>query len=111
MPSGSVKATLSTCHQGSGSRYSFTCRTSRKRWVTVTRQNLAIALGRAGLLVVGVLAGEVHMAGGMLLHQASVLLVILSALRLSRKPRERTEAPRVVGCLLAERGWCPGHQG
>ena len=81
-----------------------------RRTVAVTRQNLAIALGTVGLLIVGVLAGEVHMAGGMLLHQASVLLVILNALRLSRQPRERSEAPR-VGCVLAERGWCPAHQG
>ena len=55
-----------------------------RRTAGVIRQNLAIALGTVVVLVAGVLAGEVHMAGGMLLHQASVLLVILNALRLAR---------------------------
>ena len=52
--------------------------------VRVVRQNLAIALGTVTVLVVGVLAGRVHMAGGMLVHQASVLAVIVNALRLAR---------------------------
>jgi Cd2+/Zn2+-exporting ATPase len=52
--------------------------------VRVVRQNLAIALGTVAVLVAGVLAGRVHMAGGMLVHQASVLAVIVNALRLAR---------------------------
>jgi Zn2+/Cd2+-exporting ATPase len=56
-----------------------------RRTVGVVRQNLAIALGTVALLVAGVLAGSVHMAGGMLVHQLSVLLVILNALRLARR--------------------------
>jgi Cd2+/Zn2+-exporting ATPase len=32
----------------------------------------------------GVLLGRVHMAGGMLVHQASVLVVILNGMRLLR---------------------------
>jgi Zn2+/Cd2+-exporting ATPase len=55
-----------------------------RRTVGVVRQNLAIALGTVALLVAGVLTGSVHMAGGMLVHQLSVLLVILNALRLAR---------------------------
>jgi Cd2+/Zn2+-exporting ATPase len=35
-------------------------------------------------LLAGVLLGEVHMAGGMLIHQASVLLVIINGMRLLR---------------------------
>src|SRR5690606_31923067 len=46
------------------------------------RQNVAIALLAVAGLLAGVLAGEVHMAGGMFVHQASVLLVILNAMRL-----------------------------
>jgi Cd2+/Zn2+-exporting ATPase len=48
------------------------------------RQNVAVALVTVGALLAGVLAGEVHMAGGMFVHQASVLLVILNAMRLMR---------------------------
>src|SRR5699024_5096283 len=48
------------------------------------RQTTAIALGTALLLLGGVLAGEGHMAGGMLIHQLSVFLVILNAMRLLR---------------------------
>ena len=67
-----------------------------RRTVRVVRQNLAIALGTVALLVAGVLAGSVHMAGGMLIHQLSVLLVILNALRLAR-PVRRTPAARHGG--------------
>ena len=46
------------------------------------RQNVVIALITVGVLLAGVLLGEVHMAGGMLVHQASVLLVIINGMRL-----------------------------
>lgn len=48
------------------------------------RQNTVIALVTVLGLLAGVVAGQVHMAGGMLIHQASVFLVILNALRLLR---------------------------
>ncbi|MCC7321093.1 MAG: hypothetical protein IT542_08975 [Rubellimicrobium sp.] len=35
----------------------------------------------------GVLSGNVHMAGGMLVHQLSVLVVIANGMRLLRRPR------------------------
>ncbi len=57
---------------------------SARRTVRVVRQNLTIAVGTVAVLLAGVLAGEVHMAGGMLVHQASVLAVIGNALRLAR---------------------------
>ena len=50
------------------------------------RQNLVIALATVAGLLFGVFAGEVHMAGGMLIHQLSVLLVILNGMRLMRRP-------------------------
>ncbi len=49
------------------------------------RQNVAIALATVLLLLAGVLQGSVHMANGMLVHQASVLLVTLNAMRLLRR--------------------------
>lgn len=48
-------------------------------------QNIAVALVTVTALLAGVLAGEVNMAGGMLVHEASVLLVILNGMRLLRK--------------------------
>lgn len=46
------------------------------------RQNVVIALITVSALLAGVLLGSVHMAGGMLIHEASVMLVILNGLRL-----------------------------
>ena len=51
------------------------------------RQNVVVAVTTVAALLVGVLLGEVHMAGGMLIHEASVLLVILNGMRLLRSER------------------------
>jgi Zn2+/Cd2+-exporting ATPase len=48
------------------------------------RQNFTIALVTVAALLVGVLLGQVHMAEGMLVHEASVLIVILNGMRLLR---------------------------
>ncbi len=48
------------------------------------RQNVWIALATVSGLLLGVLLGEVHMAGGMLIHEISVLIVILNGMRLMR---------------------------
>ena len=48
------------------------------------RQNVAIALLTVGGLLTGVLLGEVHMAGGMFVHELSVLVVIVNGMRLLR---------------------------
>ena len=49
------------------------------------RQNVVIALVTVTGLILGVLAGQVHMGGGMLIHELSVLLVIVNAVRLLRQ--------------------------
>lgn len=49
------------------------------------RQNFTIALVTVAALLTGVLLGQVHMAEGMLVHEASVLVVILNGMRLLRK--------------------------
>jgi len=46
------------------------------------RQNVAFAVAVVFLLVVGVLGQKVFLATGMLAHEASVMLVILNAMRL-----------------------------
>ncbi|MGI6247648.1 MAG: heavy metal translocating P-type ATPase [Pseudochelatococcus sp.] len=50
------------------------------------RQNLIIALLTVAGLLAGVFSGHVHMAGGMLVHQLSVLVVIANGMRLLRLP-------------------------
>ena len=50
------------------------------------RQNLVIALVTVAGLLAGVFSGDIHMAGGMLVHQLSVLIVIANGMRLLRVP-------------------------
>lgn len=57
--------------------------------VSVMRQNIAIALVTVAALLAGVLLGGVTMALGMLVHEASVLVVIVNALRLVRPRPQR----------------------
>ena len=61
-----------------------------KRTVAVMRQNIAIALATVVLLLGGVLFGGVTMAIGMLVHEASVLIVIANAMRLLRRKQHTT---------------------
>ncbi len=56
-----------------------------RRTVRAMRQNIAIALLTVVLLLIGVFAGGVTMAVGMLVHEGSVLVVILNAMRLMRQ--------------------------
>ncbi|MBM4763172.1 cation-translocating P-type ATPase [Bacillus sp. B15-48] len=46
------------------------------------RQNIIIALAVVVILLIGVLGGKVHLASGMFIHEGSVLVVILNAMRL-----------------------------
>jgi Cd2+/Zn2+-exporting ATPase len=59
-----------------------------RRTVANMRQNIAIALITVSLLVLGVLLGGVTMAVGMLVHEVSVLVVILNAMRLLRRTHD-----------------------
>ena len=49
------------------------------------KQNIAIALLTVILLFIGLFAGYIEMASGMLIHELSILLVVLNSLRLIRK--------------------------
>ena len=55
--------------------------------LTNMRQNLVIAVLTVISLLVGVYTGLIHMAGGMLVHQLSVLIGILNGMRLLRIPK------------------------
>ncbi|MBK5248560.1 MAG: cadmium-translocating P-type ATPase [Actinomycetales bacterium] len=62
-----------------------------KRTVRVMHQNITIALITVTLLLAGVFAGGVTMTIGMLVHEASVLIVIANATRLLRR-KQHTSA-------------------
>ncbi|WP_131103836.1 heavy metal translocating P-type ATPase [Ornithinimicrobium sufpigmenti] len=59
-----------------------------KRTVNNMRQNIVIALATVAVLMFGVLFGGVTMAIGMLVHEASVLIVIVNAMRLLRRKED-----------------------
>lgn len=65
-----------------------------KRTVSVMRQNIVIALATVVALLTGVFAGGVTMSLGMLVHEGSVLVVILNAMRLMRNDKYATAAPK-----------------
>ncbi len=72
-----------------------------RRTVRVMRENIAIALATVAVLLAGVLLGGVTMSVGMLVHEISVVVVILNAMRLLRRqtavsrPVPRRRAPAV----------------
>ncbi|WP_339253294.1 cation-translocating P-type ATPase [Sporosarcina sp. FSL W8-0480] len=69
-----------------------------KATVRNMKQNTFFAVGTVALLLAGVLLGKVFLASGMLIHEASVLIVILNAIRLIRytkgKPAKRQNLER-----------------
>ncbi len=60
-----------------------------RRTVNNMRQNITIALVTVVVLMLGVLFGGVTMAIGMLVHEISVLVVIVNAMRLLRRREDR----------------------
>lgn len=57
-----------------------------KATVRNMKQNMFLAIGTVFLLLIGVLTKNVNLASGMLVHELSVLLVIVNAVRLVRFP-------------------------
>src|SRR5699024_6306346 len=55
-----------------------------KATVRNMQQNMFFAVGTVAILLVGVLLGKVFLASGMLIHELSVLAVVVTALRLIR---------------------------
>ena len=61
-----------------------------KATVTNMKQNMFFAVGTVFLLLIGVLTNHVNLASGMFVHELSVLLVILNAIRLVRYKKKDT---------------------
>jgi Zn2+/Cd2+-exporting ATPase len=55
-----------------------------RRIMAVVRQNVSLAVAVVLLLLVGVVTKRVFLSGGMLVHEASVIIVILNGMRLLR---------------------------
>ena len=68
-----------------------------RRTVRVMHQNIALAVLTVLALLAGVFAGGVTMAVGMLIHEASVLLVIVNAMRLLTRRRVSHRAGSSTG--------------
>ena len=81
-----------------------------KRTVAVMRQNIVIALVTVALLLAGVFAGGVTMSLGMLVHEASVLVVIANAMRLLRNAQGSTAMPKSAR-TIADAGETAGMPG
>lgn len=78
-----------------------------RRTVRTMRQNVAVALGTVGLLLAGVLAGGVTMSLGMLVHEASVLVVVVNAMRLLRSGWAGRATGRRAGAAAGGLGVAP----
>ncbi|WP_039042931.1 cation-translocating P-type ATPase [Sporosarcina sp. ZBG7A] len=63
------------------------------------KQNTYFAVGTVFILLAGVLFGKVFLASGMLIHEVSVLLVILNAVRLMRYTKKERK-PNVPNRVL-----------
>ena len=63
-----------------------------RRTVWILYENIAIAVGTVLLLLIGLFAGYIHMSLGMLIHEASILVVIFNAMRLLIPSREKKES-------------------
>jgi Cd2+/Zn2+-exporting ATPase len=65
------------------------------------KQNTGFAISTAIILLFGVLFDTVHLASGMFIHEASVLLVILNAIRLMKFKlkiqTKSTDSPKTPG--------------
>lgn len=56
-----------------------------RRTITNTNENILIALLTVVLLFIGLFVGYIEMASGMLIHELSILIVILNSMRLMKR--------------------------
>nr|WP_034551903.1 cation-translocating P-type ATPase [Carnobacterium funditum] len=66
------------------------------------KQNIVVAVGVVVMLLSGVLMGSVHLAVGMFIHEASVLVVILNAMRLIRFNHKNRQATNKLDTVLVK---------
>ncbi|ANU10742.1 copper-translocating P-type ATPase [Planococcus antarcticus DSM 14505] len=66
------------------------------------KQNTFFAVGIVAVLLGGVLMGSIHLASGMFIHEASVLIVILNAMRLLGFNRQNMKTQKPLEPVNAE---------
>lgn len=66
------------------------------------KQNTFFAVGIVAVLLAGVMAGSIHLASGMFIHEASVLLVVINAMRLLRFNRKKVQGEKELQPAHAE---------
>lgn len=76
-----------------------------KTTVRNMKQNMFFAVGTVALLLAGVLLGKVFLASGMLIHELSVLLVIVNALRLVRYKQGSKNKDTEMSEAILETKW------
>ncbi len=83
-----------------------------RRILSVVRQNVVFAVAVVVLLLAGVVGRLVFLAGGMLIHEASVMLVILNGMRLLRdRGAKESQGPPNPGTRVYSRRGDVGCQG
>ncbi len=74
---------------------------SRRKWLTIASGLFIAVLSVIGLLF-GTYTGRIHMPGGMVVYQLSVLIVIANGMRLLRVPEAaRVRPPAQVAARVA----------
>ena len=73
-----------------------------KATVRNMKQNTFFAVGTVILLLTGVLLGKVFLASGMLVHELSVLIVILNAVRLIRYTKRKSKVQEDLPVLVSK---------
>ncbi|KRL56987.1 heavy metal translocating P-type ATPase [Furfurilactobacillus rossiae] len=71
-----------------------------KKTVRNTRENIIIAIGTVVFLLIGLIFGYIYMASGMFVHEASILVVVLNAMRLIRYTPKRIMASNKPAKLI-----------
>lgn len=56
--------------------------TLTRKTILNMRENIFIAIATVAVLLIGLFFGSIHMSNGMFIHEASILIVILNAMRL-----------------------------
>ena len=74
--------------------------TLAKATVRNMKQNMFFAVGTVALLLAGVLLGKIFLASGMLIHELSVLIVILNAIRLVRYKQRGVNEEREMSAVI-----------
>ncbi len=67
-----------------------------KKTILNMKQNIYFAVSVVFVLLIGVLFGSIHLASGMFIHEASVLLVILNGMRLISFKQKRSNSKALI---------------